>query len=285
MVRIDAERCTRCGSCVKVCHEHCMTLAESAPVIDYRACSTCCQCVAICPQRALSWEGVPPAPFEPGLLPTVAQLQELLAQRRTVRSFSAAPVDRAVIAEIVSWGASAPTHNFHLRCVAVDDPLVIAAFDRAAFRFSARVYRLVFRPRPVRWLASLCPPAVREEFFKALPKLQAVVRRGRGYDSLPPALVCVVGDRRTPLSLESAQYALYNMALVSQARGLGCRNLVGNQAIFNRSRELRAMLGLGRAESIFAIAGFGHPAVRFRNKVMGRAMSVRWAGIGEGGRT
>ena len=282
MVRIDAERCTRCGSCVKVCHEHCMTLADSAPAIDYRSCSTCCQCVAICPRQALSWDGRPPAAFEPGLLPTVAQVQELLAQRRTVRTFSAEPVDRAVIAEIVSWGAYAPTHNFHLRCVAVDDPRLIAAFDRAAFRFSARVYRLVFRPRLVRWLVSLCPPAVREEFFKALSKLQAVVRRGRGFDNLPPVLVCVVGDRRTPLSLESAQYALYNMALISQARGLGCRNLVGNQAIFNRSRELRAMLGLRRTESIFAIAGFGHPAVRFRNKVVGRAMSVRWAGNGAG---
>ncbi len=278
MVTIDAQVCTRCGSCVKVCHEHCMALADSAPVIDYGSCSTCCQCIAICPQKALAWDGRPPAAFAADLLPTAPQIEELLAERRTVRAFTDEPVDRAVVEEIVSWGAYAPTHNFHLRCVAVDDPRVIAAVDRAAVRFSALVYRLIFRPAPVRWLVSACPPAVRQEFSKALPKLQAVVRRGRGYESLPPVLVCVVGDRRTPLSLESAQYALYNMALVAQVRGLGCRNLVGNLMIFNRSRELRVMLGLTRAERIFALAGFGHPAVRFRNKVVGRAMSTRWVG-------
>ena len=276
MITISREKCTGCGSCVKVCHEHCMSLADSVVGIDYTACSTCCQCIAICPQKALSWDGLPPLDFDPDLLPTPAQVEELLAERRTVRTFSGERVDRTTVDEIVSWGAYAPTHNFHLRCIAVDAPEVIAAFDRAAFRFSRWIYQLIFHPRPIRWLVSISPAAVRDEFNRALSKLQAVVRRGRGYESLPPVLVCVVGDRRTPLSLESAQYALYNMALVAQARGLGCRNLVGNLMIFNRSREVRGLLGLGRQERVFAIAGFGHPAVRFRNKVAGRTMSIRW---------
>lgn len=138
MVVIDKARCTGCGSCAKVCHEHCMSLVDKKITIDDKACSTCTQCVATCPQR---------------------------------------------------------------RCGGI--------------------------------------------------------------------------------SLESAQYALYNMALVAQARGLGCRNLVGNLIIFNSDGEIRRLLCLKRSERIFAIAGFGYPAVRFRNKVLGRSMNLQW--ISDGG--
>jgi len=122
------------------------------------------------------------------------------------------------------------------------------------------------------------PRSLRDEYAKALPKLELAVKRGRGYDCAPPALVCVVGDARVPLSLESAQYALHTMALSAQARGVACRNLVGNQMIFNRSREIRRGLELKPSERILAIAGFGWPAVHFKGKVQGKTMDLRWSG-------
>ena len=278
MVVVDKEKCTGCGSCIKICHEHCMSLVDRKAMIDYKACSTCAQCIAICPQKALSWDGVLPVDFEPALMPSLPQLEELLGERRTIRAFTSELLDRKTIEEIVSLGAYAPTHNFHLRCIAIDNPGIIEAFDGAAFQFSRRVYALLFRPRLIRALVNLAPRSKRDEFNKALPKLEIAVKRGRGYDSRPAALVCVVGDRRVPLSLESAQYALHNMSLAAQVKGLGCRSLVGNQMIFNRSREIRQLLHLKPHERIFAVAGFGHPAVRFRNKVLGKRMSVEWNG-------
>jgi len=280
MVVVDVERCRGCGSCVKVCHEHCMSLVDKKVAIDFSACSTCAQCIAICPDKALSWDGVAPIDFESNLLPSVAQVEELFAERRTVRTFTSDPVDRKLIQAIVSWGAYAPTHNPNLRCIAIDDPKVIEAFDKASFRFSKWIYGLLFHPRPIRWLVSVAPRAVQEEFNKALPKLETVIGRGRGYASLPPVLICIVGDTRTPLSLESAQYALHNMAYMAQVRRLGCRSLVGNQMIFNRDKNVRGLLGLKRREKIFAVAGFGYPAVRFRNKVLGKSMSLRWISRG-----
>ena len=278
MVTIDAERCTACGSCVKVCHEHCMTLVDKALAIDYASCSTCTQCIAICPSKALSWDGVRPEDFDDDALPSARQVDELLQQRRTIRQFTEEPVARETLEQIVSRGAYAPTHNFHLRCIIIDDPTLIQAFDRAAFQFSRRILRFVFRPWPVRALVAIAPRSLRDEYAKALPKLELAVQRGRGYDCPPPALVCVVGDGRVPLSLESAQYALYSMALYAQVREVGCRNLVGNQMIFNRSREIRRDLGLEPHERILAVAGFGRPAVRFRSKVRGKRLAVQWNG-------
>jgi ferredoxin len=278
MVVINKEKCTGCSSCVKICHEHCMSLVDKKIAIDYEACSTCTQCIAICPQKALAWDGVLPLDFDQALLPSVAQLEELLRERRTIRAFTEESVERKTLEEIISWGAYAPTHNFNLRSIAIDDPEIIEAFDKAAYQFSKWIYQLVFRPRLIRGLVTLASRSMREEFNKALPKLEIAIERGRGYDSRPAALVCVVGDGRIPLSLESAQYALYNMSLFAQGKGLGCRNLVGNQMIFNRSKEIRHLLCMKPHEKIFAIAGFGHPSVRFRNKVFGKRMSVQWNG-------
>ena len=278
MVVIDKEKCTGCGSCVKICHEHSVSLIDKKVTIDFESCSTCTQCIAICPEKALSWDGVLPIDFDSASLPSPHELEELLLERRTIRTFSDEQVERQTLEEVISWGACAPTHNFHLRCVAIDDPGIIEAFDTAALDFTKRVYRWVFRPRMMRALVAIAPRPMREEFQKAIPKLEIAIKRGRGYDCKPPALVCVVGDARVPLSLESAQYVLYNMSLSAQVRGLGCRNLVGNQMIFNRSKEIRRLLHLKPYERIFAVAGFGHLSVRFRNKVLGKKMRVQWNG-------
>jgi ferredoxin len=278
MVVIEKEKCTGCGTCVKVCHEHCMSLVDGKVSINHAVCSTCTQCIAICAQKALSWDGNLPVGFDSGLLPSAAQIDELFMERRTVRDFTDESIDRGTLAEIVSCGAYAPTHNFTLRCIIVDDPVLIQAFDTEAFEFSKRIYNLVFRPGIIRALAALASSPVRDEFRKAMPKLEAAVARGKGYKSRPAALVCVVADRRIPLSLESAQYALSNMSLYAQVKGVGCRNLVGNQVIFNRSREIRRGLRLARHDRLVAVAGFGVPAVKFRNKVTGKKMQIQWNG-------
>jgi len=81
-----------------------------------------------------------------------------------------------------------------------------------------------------------------------------------------------------PLSLESAQYAIYNMNLLGMTRGVACRNLVGNQMIFNRNKALQCRLGIGKREKIFATMAVGWPALRFRNKVAEKKIPLSWNG-------
>jgi hypothetical protein len=94
----------------------------------------------------------------------------------------------------------------------------------------------------------------------------------------------VVEEKRTPLNLESAQYATYSMDLSAQTLGSGCRNLVGDQSILNRSRELRQGLRLKKSERIFGLLGVGYPGVRFVNKVEGRSLPLQWNGTTRNGR-
>jgi Pyruvate/2-oxoacid:ferredoxin oxidoreductase delta subunit/nitroreductase len=282
MVTIDRDKCVGCGSCVKVCHEHCIALVEGAALvdgvarIDYVFCSTCTQCVAVCPQQALSWEGAPPAAYDPARMPSAGQLDELLKERRTIRAFRSDPIDRALLSEIVNYAVYAPAHSHTLRAIIVDDPELIQFLDQAVMRFNERLYDLLYRPRLLRVLIPKIAPQRAAEYLKVQPKLERALEAGRAYPSPPAAFVLLVDDRRTPLARESAQYALYNIALYAQARGIGCRNLVGNQMILNGSRAVRERLGLGRHERLYGTAGLGVPAVRFRNKVEGRTLPIQW---------
>jgi nitroreductase len=249
---------------------------EDAARIDDRFCSSCTQCVAVCPQQALSWEGVPPLAYDPSGLPSAEQLDELFKQRRTVRAFKRDPVDRDLLLEIVHYAAYAPTHSHTLRAILVDDPAIMQLLDDAVMRFNQRLYHFLYRPRLLRALIPRIAPRRAAEYLKVQPKLERALETGRAYPSPPAAFVFLVDDRRTPLARDSAQYALYNVMLYAQARGLGCRNLVGNQMIFNGSRTVREGLRLSKQERIYGTAGLGIPGVRFRNKVEGRTLPVRW---------
>jgi nitroreductase len=278
MVLVDKGKCIACGACVKICHEHCISLIEGTACIDYTFCSTCTQCVAVCPQQALSWEGVPPAAYNPARLPSAEQLDELFKERRTVRTFKSEPLDRALLSEVVNTAVYAPAHSHTLRAILVDDPELVQFLDDVVMRFNRRLYNLLYRPRLLRALIPRIAPQLAAEYLKVQPKLERALASGRAYPSPPAALLFLADDRRTPLARESAQYALYNVMLYAQARGIGCRNLVGNQMILNGSKAVRARLGLGKSERLYGTVGLGVPAVRFRNKVEGRTLPVQWNG-------
>jgi nitroreductase len=252
-----------------------MSLVDGMVQIDERTCSTCSQCIAICPEQALSWKGVSPAALNPARLPSPDQLDELFKQRRSIRRFREQKIDRALLEEIVHYGIYAPTHNHSLRAVVVDDEAVIATLDRILLRLITLVYNLSYRPKIVGALAGWL--GYGEEYALGRPKIEHSLERGYAFEH-PPAIVMLVGDRRVPLSVDSAQYALANMTFFAQVKGIaGC--LWGNGPIFmDKSRAARQMLGLGRFDRIFGALFLGYPDVRFRNKVEGRTMSIQWIG-------
>jgi nitroreductase/NAD-dependent dihydropyrimidine dehydrogenase PreA subunit len=277
MIIVDKSKCSGCGQCARICHEQCIVLADGSgdtvAQIDHRLCSTCTQCIAICPQQALSWDHVAPVAYEDGRLPSAEQVEELFKQRRTIRFFEPDRIDRALIEEIVGYGIYAPTNNYQLRAILVDDPATMEALDGIIVRFVSWIYKLFYRSEVVFNLVSAITPAMDR---KDKVKMEGDLKRGRTFDTLPAAMVFVAGDRRIGLSEASAQYALYNMILYAQAKGIGSRLKGTGPIMLDRSRAARRLLGLRKKEHILGTLELGYPAVRFRNKVEGKAMSIQW---------
>jgi NAD-dependent dihydropyrimidine dehydrogenase PreA subunit len=51
--RVDAEVCTKCGKCVESCPMSCISLNQSAAVIDKKKCIKCYCCTEVCPEGAV----------------------------------------------------------------------------------------------------------------------------------------------------------------------------------------------------------------------------------------
>ena len=276
MITIDHESCNACGICVRICHEYCIDTEGESIKIDQRFCSTCCQCIAVCPQQALLWKGIKPSRFNNEFLPDSRQLDELFRERRTNRHFKNKKVNREILEEVVNYAVYAPTHSFQVRALIIDDDNLIKEIDRIIYKFSARIYRLFYSTPLMPYIVKTFTPNRETEYLKAKPKLVESLKRNRNFKSIPPAIVMIISDPRIPLMLESAQYALYNIDLFSRTKGLGCRNLVGNQMFLNRSRYARKLLGLEKHEKIFGTMAIGYPSIKFRNKVNGRKIEIQW---------
>jgi nitroreductase/NAD-dependent dihydropyrimidine dehydrogenase PreA subunit len=281
MVIVDKNQCRACGLCARICHERCIVIAgengNRAARIEHALCSTCTQCVAMCPRQALSWDQVPPAPYDKTRLPTPEQLDELFKQRRTIRRFKEERLDRALVEEIVGYGIYAPTNHYHLRAVVVDDPAIMETLDAIMMKHVMWMYNLLYRSNTLFNLIRRITPAVDE---KGKVKMEHGLEKGRAFDTLPAAIVFVVGDRRIMLASESAQYALYNMILYAQSKGIGSRINAAGPLSLDRSRTARKRLGLRNKEHILATVELGIPAVKFRNKVEGKRMEIHWNGRG-----
>ena len=216
--------------------------------------------------------------YDNACLPSPEQLQELLKQRRTVRRFSKRKLHRRLIAEIAGYAAYAPTNNYHLRLVAIDDPALLETLYAVARKVTARLYNLYFRSDVVFSVLSTMTPKVD---VKTRIKLARAVAEGEALEQPPAAMVFVVGDRRVLLSEASAQYALYNIILYALTNGIGSRINAAGQVVFDRNRKIRRQLGLERQEHVLGAVELGYPGVRFRNKVDGKALPLQWNGAME----
>ena len=272
MIVVDQDKCVGCGQCTKICHEACIELIDKVPSIDYEICSTCTQCIAICPQQALSWNSVPPVTYDRTRLPSPGQLDELFKQRRTIRFYKEDKIDRTLLKEIVGYGIYAPTNNYDLRAIVIDDPKILEELERIILQFVTRIYTFLFKPKIMFRLLRMITPTIDP---KDKVKMESAIEMGDSFD-LPAAAIIIGGDRRVALAEASAQYALYNMILYAQVSGIGSRLKGTGETFLDRSRAARERLGLQKHEHILGMLEMGHPAVKFRNKVYGKTLKVQW---------
>ncbi len=276
MITIDQNKCNACGLCINNCHEYCIELEGELLKIDYNYCSLCTQCIAICPQEALSWNDIKPVKYNKELLLDSLQVDELLKRRRTIRNFKEKKIEKKLLEEIVNYAIYAPSHSFDFRAIIIDNENLINEIDKIIFKFSSRIYHLLYKPKIFHHFVRLVTPDRELEYLKTKPKLEASLKRKRNFKTIPAAIIMIIADRRVFLCLESAQYALYNIDLYAQTKGLGCRNLVGNQMFLNKSKLINNLLKLKKHEKIVGTMAIGYPSVKFRNKVNGKQITIQW---------
>lgn len=56
MVKVDAEECVGCETCIPVCPVEAISMVDGVAVIDTEKCTECGTCIAECPVEAIKEE-------------------------------------------------------------------------------------------------------------------------------------------------------------------------------------------------------------------------------------
>lgn len=277
---VNTTKCTRCGSCVKVCKADVLKREHGAITISHGrsyGCVGCAHCAAVCPHgclklkgRGLSENSLIELPQENP--PSFESMYALALARRSLHEFEEREVPVEAIEKILAFAATAPVQvtpsNVEL--------LVLAGRDKVK-EFSWDVIDSMYRSR---WLFSplvrqfLRPLLTKSEFDAVTTYLRPLIlslkeKKSLGEDWLTYSAPLAIYFYSVPFADPADSYVAATYAMLAgEALGLGTC-LVGSVAPFIRySRAVRKKYGIADKHYPGLLVLFGYPAIAYRRGIM-----------------
>lgn len=272
MITSNLEKCVGCRQCEKICHTSSISIINNKVNIDKFLCSTCTQCIAVCPVQALSWNNVLPLSVNYEILPKAEQIKEFLKHRRSVRKFKDKIVERKLLEDISLMSKYAPTNNYNIDVVIIDDQYLIKELEKECINFIKKMYCIFYKHKFIFNIMSKITPAINET---DKTKIERTLNRGSIFQNAP-ALIILTADKRISHTELSAQYSLYNMALYSQTLGIGSCISGARKSILSRNKKAKKLLNLQAHKDIQGILFLGYSDINFTNKVEGIRLKIQW---------
>ena len=184
---------------------------------------------------------------------------EVVTTRRTVRSYTADPVSRQEIQELIDLAVLAPTamNAQPWAFTVVTDPAVMGRLDAVVVE-TLRTPAVLERIPSERLRQMIGDPAF-TIFYQA------------------PALIAIHGDSRVPAAMIDCQLAAENLFLAAHARGLGSCYM-GFLTMAADHEEVRRLLRIPEGNRLMAAAVVGRPAALPDGPPRRNPPRIEWVG-------
>jgi len=182
---------------------------------------------------------------------------EVLRTRRSVRSFSAEPVSRQDLQELIDCAIVAPT-----------------GMNLQPWAFTVATSREVLQKLNSIVVNILCSPEVQQHMPSE--RMKQIVN-APGYDIFygAPALIVICGDTRVPGAMFDCQLAAENLLLAAHAKGLGACYM-GFLLLAAENPEAQKLLQLVEGFKVMAAAVVGHTENRPEGPPQRNPARVTW---------
>ena len=266
MIRVDKEKCVKCGACVRDCIVHVLTAGEDGfPSVrpqDERYCINCQHCLAVCARGAVTCNDVgfsDTLDIEP--VPDGGAEAALIRQRRSVRHWGKGSIPEEVWTRLVDSLAWMPTgcndHRMHFTIVR--DPERMKWFRSETSRIARRVVRT--------GILKLFYPGFRRYMDEIMRGDDVVFRNA-------PCMIVASTPKDAPCHEADPWIALSYFDLLAQANGLGTCWCGFAVHAFKWVRKFRRALKIPRDHSVGAVLLFGPPAVTYARTTRPQPMPV-----------
>jgi nitroreductase/Pyruvate/2-oxoacid:ferredoxin oxidoreductase delta subunit len=279
---IDGEKCIGCGLCVKVCPSRTLSMQDAKAVVTGDRSIQCGHCAVVCPVDAVTVKAVDKnssrfstfvqedswLPF--GEFDTV-QLVRLMGLRRSCRNYTARPVDRAILDDLIKIGVTAPSGTnsqswtftvLRTRKSVMNLAERVAAFFRKLNRVSENRYlrgfmKLIGRPELDEYY---------REYHDSVEEALADWETS-GVDRLLHGATAVIAVGSRPgasCPAEDALLATQNILLAAHSMGLGVCLIGFAVEAMRRDIRIKRSLGIPDDEIVYSVIALGYPDERYR---------------------
>lgn len=233
----DEEKCVGCGMCAKDCPAGCFDISDGKAHLKNGFCLYCGHCEAVCSQHALHFEGYD---------------DELLEFTETPRVDPDSLLDALKARRSVRHFDKKPVEKEKIEKIIEAGRITPTAVNRQGTSFVV----------------------LNEEIDKyeriALKTFPGNHKPGFFFKGAPLAIVIISSDT------VSASLAASNMALMSEALGLGVFYSGYYTMATKLSKKLRKTFGLNKKNKVVTTLVIGYPGVKYYRSAHRNAANIKW---------
>jgi nitroreductase/NAD-dependent dihydropyrimidine dehydrogenase PreA subunit len=268
-IRINAEECSRCFICTRVCPNQSLSIINDEISINHEFCISCGHCAAVCPTGCIT--PFKENPFSVGIIPSeLPDAQRIFHEKRSVREFKRTPLPVDLLKQLAAYAEKAPSaHNARTRSYfIITDPSKINELEEAAINQYRKLDRLL-NSATLKLISILQGARTDEDLSQRSDDFKNMLQRYDNGDKPifrnAPCVICIAAPADNTVAKDDCVAAQHYMMLFGHTQGLGSCVIGYAQYVH---KQIEKHLNIPSGYKIYAVSIFGYPLYKYKKEII-----------------